>query len=121
MPLFSPSMPPLTISQTDVDAFDELDAEFDEAVGEEDAGAGLEVFSEGLEGGADEGGGAFDLARGDGEALAGDELDGLVIFEFAGADLGALEVGEDADGLGSSFAGMVRTILMSSAFWAWVP
>ena len=62
----------------DVAAFDGFDAEFDEAVGEEDAGAGFEVLGEGLEGGADEGGGAFDLARGDGEALAGDELDGLV-------------------------------------------
>ena len=45
------------------------------------------------------GGGAFDLARGDGEALAGDEQDGLVVYEVAGADLGALQVGEDADGL----------------------
>ncbi len=83
----------------DVGAFDLLDAEFDEAVGEEDAGAGLEVFGEGLEGGTDEGGGAFDLARGDGEALAGDELDGLVVLELAGADLWPLQVGEDADGL----------------------
>jgi hypothetical protein len=31
--------------------------------------------------------------------LAGDELDGLVSLELAGADLGALEIGEDADGL----------------------
>ncbi len=83
----------------DVDAFDVLDAELDEAVGEQDAGAGLEVFGEGLEDGADEGGGAFDLARGDGEAFAGDELDGLVVLELAGANLGALQVGEDADGL----------------------
>ena len=83
----------------DVGAFDGLDAQLDEAVGEEDAGAGFEILGEGLEGGADEGGGAFDLARGDGEALAGDELDGLVTFELAGADLGALQVGEDADGL----------------------
>ena len=39
------------------------------------------------------------LARSDGETLAGDELDGLVVLELAGADLGALEVGEDADWL----------------------
>ena len=110
----------MTISQSDVFAFDLLDAQLDEAVGEEDAGAGLEVFGEGLEDGADEGGGAFDLARGDGEALAGDELDGLVVFELAGADLGALQVGEDADGL-ALFVGDWRTILMSSAFWAWEP
>ncbi len=37
--------------------------------------------------------------RCDGEALAGDELNGLVVFELAGADFGPLEVGEDADGL----------------------
>ena len=83
----------------DVAALDGLDAKLDEAVGEEDAGAAFEVFGEGLEGGADESGGAFDLAWGDGEALAGDELDGLVVLELAGADLGALQVGEDADGL----------------------
>ena len=76
-----------------------LDVEFDEAVGEQDAGAGLEIFGERLEGGADERGGAFDLAGRDGEALAGDQLDGLVVLELAGADLGALQVGEDADGL----------------------
>ena len=83
----------------DVDAFDGFDAQLDEAVGEENAGAGFEVLGEGLEGGADERGGAFDLARGDGETLAGDELDGLMVLELAGADLGALQVGEDADGL----------------------
>ena len=105
----------------DIDAFDLLDAQFDEAVGEQDAGAGLEVFGEGLEGGADESGGAFDLARGDGEALASDELDGLVALELAGADLGTLQVGEDADGLALLFGDLVRTMRMSSAFWAWVP
>ena len=88
----------------DVGAFELLDAQLDEAVGEQDAGAGLEVFGERGEDGADEGGGAFDLARRDGEALAGDELDGLVILELAGADLGPLQVGEDADGLALFFA-----------------
>ncbi len=81
--------PPLTL----------LDAQLDEAVGEKDAGAGFEVLGEGLEGGADEGGGALDLARSDGEALARYELDGLVALELAGADLGTLKVGKDADGL----------------------
>jgi hypothetical protein len=57
----------------DVVAIDFMDAQFDEAVGEQDAGAGLDVFGEGLEGGADEGGGAFDFARGDGDRFAGDE------------------------------------------------
>ncbi len=78
----------------DVETFDGLDAEFDEAVGEQDAGAGLEVFSERLEGGTDKSGVAFNLARSDGEELAGDELDGLVAFQLAGADLGALQIGE---------------------------
>src|SRR5205823_2859345 len=54
----------------DILAFDLFDDELDEAVGEEDAGAGFEIFGEGLEGGADHGGGAFDLARCDGEAFA---------------------------------------------------
>ena len=102
-------------------AFDGLDAELDEAVGEEDAGAVFEVFGEGLEGGADEGGGAFDLARGDGEALAGDELDGLVVLELAGADLGTLQVGEDADGLGFLLRDVRGPCVMRSAFWAWEP
>ena len=83
----------------DVDALDGFDAELDEAVGEEDARAGFEVLGEGLEGGADERGGAFDLAWSDGETFACDELDGLVVLELAGADLGPLQVGEDADGL----------------------
>src|SRR6266567_1541810 len=83
----------------DVGALDLLDVQLDEAVGEQDAGAGLEVLGEGLEGGANEGGGAFDLLRGDGEALAGDEQDGPVALKLAGADLGPLEIGEDADGL----------------------
>ena len=85
-------------------AFDHVDAQLDEAVGEEDAGTMLQVFCEGLEDGADHGGGAFDLTRGDDKALACDELDGLVVLELAGANLGALEVGEDADGL-ALFAG----------------
>ncbi len=83
----------------DVGALDVVDVKFDEAVGEQDAGAGLEVLGERLEGGADESGGAFDLAGCDGEELACDELDGLVSLELAGADLGALQVGEDADRL----------------------
>ena len=83
----------------DVFAVDAVDDQLDEAVGEEDAGAVFEIFGEGGEGGADHGGGAFDLVRGDGEAVAGDEEDGLVVLELAGADLGALQVGEDADGL----------------------
>ena len=49
--------------------------------------------------GANHGGGAFDLARSDGEAFAGDQQNRLVALEFAGADLWALKVGEDADGL----------------------
>ena len=78
----------------DIGFVDALDVEFDEAVGEEDAGPGLEVLGEGLEGGADDRGGADDVARGDGEGLAGDELDGLVVLELGGAALGALEVSE---------------------------
>ena len=73
------------------------DAQLDEAVGEENARAGLEVFGEGGKGGGDDGGGAEDIARGDGEALAGFELNGDTVLEAAGANLGTLEVAEDAD------------------------
>ena len=76
-----------------------MDAQFDEAVGEEDAGTLLDVFSEGLEGGADQGRSAGNFARGDGEALAGLEQDWLVIFELGGADFWALEIAENAERL----------------------
>src|ERR1035438_4672234 len=81
----------------DLFAGDLENAELDEAVGEENARAGLEVFGEGGEGGGDDGGGAEDVTGSDGEALAGLELNGDAIFEAAGADLGTLEIAEDAD------------------------
>ena len=83
----------------DVAAVDLVDAQLDEAVGEQNARALLNVFSEGLEGGADERGGALDFARGDGDLFAGDEHDRLVIDELGGADLGTLQIAEDTERL----------------------
>ncbi len=83
----------------DVVAVDGADVELDQAVGEQDARSGLEVFGQRGEGGADFLCGALHLVRRDGERLAGDQLHGLVVDELAGANLRALQVGEDADGL----------------------
>jgi hypothetical protein len=80
-------------------AVDFVDAEFEQAVGEQDAGALLNVFSEGFEGGADEGGGPLNFAGGDGEAAAGLEENRDVVFELGGTDLGALQIGEDTERL----------------------
>ena len=52
MPLFSPSMPPLTISQITSLAVDLVDAQLDQAVGEQNARALLDVLRQRLEGGA---------------------------------------------------------------------
>ena len=64
----------------DVVAVDRRDAQFDEAVGEQDAGARLEIFGQGREGGADQVGGAGDLARRDGERLPGVSCTGLLVL-----------------------------------------
>ena len=61
----------------DVVVVDFADAEFDEAIGEQQAGAVFEVLGEGLESGADHVGGAEDVARRDGEHLAGRNSTGL--------------------------------------------
>jgi hypothetical protein len=99
MPLFSPSMPPLMISQTTSSPIHFVDAQLDEAVGEQNARALLDVFRQGLEGGADQGCGAGNIARRDGEPLAGLEQHRLVIFQLGGADLGSLQVAQDAQRL----------------------
>src|ERR1700722_16336512 len=83
----------------DVGAFNLLDTQLNQTVGEKNAGSGLEILGEGLEGGADQSGGTFHLARSDGKAFAGDELDGLVVLKLGGTDLGTLQIGENADGL----------------------
>src|SRR6185437_16416944 len=68
------------------------DAQLDEPVGEQDAGAGGKVFGECGKCGADQHGGAGDVARRDGERLAGGELHRLLIHQLAGADLRSLQV-----------------------------
>ena len=59
----------------------------------------LKVLGQRLEGGADQRRGAGDLARGDREALARDQLHRLVVLQLAGADLRPLQIGENADRL----------------------
>ncbi len=46
-----------------------VNAQLDQAVGEQNARALLDVFRQGLEGGADQGSGSRNFARGDGEPL----------------------------------------------------
>ena len=99
MPLCSPSMPPLTISQATSSPFDLVDAQLDQSVGEQDARALFDVFSQGLEGGAHQRRRARHLARRDGEPVAGLEQHGLMILEQAGANLGPLQVAQDAQRL----------------------
>ena len=98
----------------DVGAF-RIDAQLDEAVGEEDAGAGLEIFSEGLKVVPTMAAVPW-ISRGVMvRRLPATSWTGMLSFELAGTDLGALKIGEDAEGLRSSFA-IVRTMRMSSAF-----
>src|SRR5690606_21813788 len=74
-----------------------LDAfEDDAAVVDEDAVAGADVAGESLVGRGDPVAVAGDVVDGDGELVTGVEGDGS-FSEGAEADLGALEVGEDAD------------------------
>ena len=57
------------------------------------------IFRERLERGADQRCRARHFARRDGEPVAGLEQHGLMILEQPGADLGSLQVGEDAERL----------------------
>ena len=82
----------------DVAADDGADAELDLAVGKQDARAGLHVLGKRLESGGECSLVAQDFARSNGDGAAGLQQDGLVIFERSGADLGTLEVLQDADG-----------------------
>ena len=75
------------------------DAEFDEAIGEQQAGALFQVLGEGLESGADHIGGAENVARRDGEHLAGPQQHRSFVLEAAGTNLGTLKVAHDADAL----------------------
>ena len=64
-------------------------------------------MGEGAEGGGEGSFVADDVARGDDDLAAGLQENGIVILELAGADLGALEILQDADGatlFGSDFA-----------------
>ena len=74
-------------------------AEFDQSIRQQDAGAGFEVLGQGSEDRAHHGGGPGNLTRGDRQLLSGNQHDGLVIFQQAGANLGSLQVGKDADRL----------------------
>ena len=71
--------------------------ERDAAVGEKDSRAGLDLASQRLKGGAQALGGAFNRFIRDSNAGAGDQLHRGVIAQRAGADLGALQILQDAD------------------------
>ena len=74
------------------------DAQLEVAVVEEDAVAGGDVPGQGVVGRGDELLGAFDrLVGGDGHPLARAQLDGLVVLETSGADLGPGQVLQHGD------------------------
>ena len=76
-----------------------MNAQLDQAVGEQNARALLDVFRQRLESGAHQRGRSRNLARGDGEASAGLEQHRLMIFQSGGADLGPLQIPENAQRL----------------------
>ena len=76
-----------------------VDAQLDEPIGEQNARALLHVFSKGLEGGAHQRRRAQHLARRDDEPVAGFEQHGLMILEQPGANLGPLQIAQDAQRL----------------------
>ena len=76
-----------------------VDAQFDQAIGEQNARALFNVFSQRLESGAHQRGAARHFARRDGKAAARFQQHRLMILEFGGANLGSLEIAEDAERL----------------------
>ena len=76
-----------------------MNAQLDQAVGEQNARALLHVFRQSLEGGAHQRCGARHIARRNGQPLAGLEQHRLVIFQLGGADLGPLQIAQDAQRL----------------------
>ncbi len=99
MPLFSPSMPPLMISQTTSDADHLVHAQFDEAIGQQNARSLFDVFRECLECGADQRCSAGNLSRCNREALPSLEQHRLMILEFRRSYLWSLQVAQDAQRL----------------------
>jgi len=79
-----------------VAAFYLVDAQLDEPVGEQNARALLNVFRQGLEGGAHQRRRARNLARRNDELFAGLQQHGLMILQPGGANLGPLQVAQDA-------------------------
>ena len=73
-------------------------AQGDVAVAEENAVAFANRFGQRAESGADGFFGAGNIPRGDDEALAEAQANGLAVDEFAGADFWSLQIGEHADG-----------------------
>jgi hypothetical protein len=116
MPLCSPNMPPLTISQWTSPSSDFVNAQLDEAVGEQNARALLDVFGQGLEGGAHQRCRARNLARRDGQqpwpALSST---GLVVFSVEVRILGPCRSPRMHSGLRSSRL-TLRIIWISASF-----
>ena len=75
---------------------DLVDAQLDESVGEQDARALFNVFRQGFERSADERGGAQHVARRDCEPVTGLQEHRLMIFEQRGANLGPLQITQNA-------------------------
>ena len=74
-------------------------AELDQSVGKQNARALIHVFSQRLEGGADQRSGAGNLARRYGHALARFQQHRLVILQLRGPNLRPLQIAQDAQRL----------------------
>ncbi len=94
----------------DIFAADAAHAQFDQAVAEQDARAGREFAGEVGEGGGDASFVAGDLVGRDGDDRSGLQKDGLALFEQSGADLGALQVLQDADGASFALGGAAQAL-----------
>ena len=74
-------------------------AQLDQSVGKQNARALLNVFRQRLESGAHQRCRSGNIARSDGQPLTGLQQHRLVILQLRGADLGALQIAEDAERL----------------------
>jgi len=74
-------------------------AQLNQAVGKQNPRPRLQVFRKRGKGGRDHRGSAQDIPRGDGQALPGLQLYRDPVLEPAGANLGSLQIAQDADAL----------------------
>ena len=121
MPLFSPSMPPFTISQITSAPCNAHPRAARSGRRREECASPLQVLRQRLEGGAHQRGRALHIARRDRQPLAGHQLHRLVVLQPAGADLRPLQVGQNADRLAAPRRRPRAPCASARAFCSWVP